>query len=59
MNNMSDLVPKSVRLISDQCYNHAVKIEEEHEQVETKFDKRFLSNISFWTMTDADKPTFL
>jgi hypothetical protein len=33
---------KSVRLVADEGDNHAVKVEEEHQEVETKLDEGFL-----------------
>jgi hypothetical protein len=35
-----------VRLIANECHNHAVQVEEEHDQVETKLDERFLHAVS-------------
>jgi len=35
-----------VGLVSDECNDHAVEVEEEHEQVETKLDERFLRIVS-------------
>lgn len=30
------------RLVSDECHDHAVEIEEEHDEVEGQFDKGLL-----------------
>jgi hypothetical protein len=35
-----------VGLVADESNDHAVEVEEEHEQVETKLDERFLSSVS-------------
>jgi hypothetical protein len=35
-----------VRFIANKSNNHAVEVEEEHEQVETKLDERFLNSVS-------------
>ena len=32
-----------MRLVTDEGDNHAVEVEEEHEQVETQLDERFLA----------------
>ena len=37
---------RSVRLISYERNNHAVKVDEEHQKVETEFDKGFLTEFS-------------
>lgn len=39
MNKIPNLIAQSVGLVPDQCNNHAVEIEEEHEQMKTQFDK--------------------
>jgi len=31
--------------VSDQCYYHAVQIEEEHDEMEAELDKRFLRRV--------------
>lgn len=31
-----------MRFVADQGHNHAVQVEEEHQEVETQFDERFL-----------------
>lgn len=36
------LIAKSVSLITDESDNHAVEVEEEHEEVEAKLDEGFL-----------------
>lgn len=36
------LIANSVSLIADQSNNHAVKVEEEHQEAEAKLDERFL-----------------
>jgi hypothetical protein len=35
-----------VGLVADESDNHAVEVEEEHQQVETKLDERFLEDVS-------------
>jgi hypothetical protein len=37
------LFKQSVSLITDQSDNHAVEVEEEHQEVETKLDEGFLN----------------
>lgn len=39
-------IARLVRLIADEGNDHAVEIEEEHEQVEAQLDERFLSSVS-------------
>ena len=36
----------SVALLSDKSHDHAVEVEEEHEEVETEFDEGFLVKLS-------------
>lgn len=36
------LVTQSVALVADQSDDHAVEVEEEHQEVEAQFDERFL-----------------
>lgn len=43
---MVRLRTKSMRLVPDKRNNHAVEIEEEHQEVEAELDERFLNNIS-------------
>lgn len=31
--------------VSDESHNHRIKIEEEHDEVEPKFDERFLRGV--------------
>jgi hypothetical protein len=38
--------PHLVRLVADEGDDHAVEVEEEHEQVETEFDEGFLCSVS-------------
>jgi hypothetical protein len=39
---------KSVRLVADEGDNHAIEVEEEHQEVETKLDEGFLElGVSF------------
>ena len=38
------LVAQSVALVADQGDNHAVEVEEEHQEVETQLDERFLGS---------------
>ena len=38
--------PHLVRLVTDEGDNHAVEIEEEHDQVETELDEGFLKLVS-------------
>jgi hypothetical protein len=38
--------PHLVRLVADEGDNHAVEVEEKHEQVETELDERFLCSVS-------------
>ena len=40
----SSLAEKSVRLVPDKGNDHAVEVEEEHDQVEPQLDERFLSS---------------
>jgi hypothetical protein len=40
------LSPHLVRLVADESDDHAVEVEEEHEQVETEFDEGFLCSVS-------------
>lgn len=40
------LVAKSVRLVADEGDNHAVEVEEEHQEVEAKLDEGFLERKS-------------
>ena len=40
--SMRDQTARSVGLVSNQSNDHAVKVEEEHDEVETKFNKGFL-----------------
>lgn len=35
----------SMGFVSDQCYYHAVQIEEEHDEMEAELDKRFLRKV--------------
>ena len=35
-----------VYLITDESDNHAIKVEEEHDQMEAEFAERFLSDVS-------------
>lgn len=35
-----------MRFVSDEGNNHAVQVEEEHDQVEAKLNKRFLGGVS-------------
>jgi len=40
-----------VRLIADECDNHAIKVEEEHDKMKAELAERFLSSVntaSFW-----------
>jgi hypothetical protein len=37
--------PLLVRLVADKGDDHAVEVEEEHEQVETQLDERFLLDL--------------
>lgn len=46
-----------MRLVADEGHDHAVQIEEEHDQVETQLDKRFLQNISFAISVEGIAPT--
>lgn len=39
------LVTQSLALIADESNDHAVKVEEEHQEVETKLDEGFLETI--------------
>jgi hypothetical protein len=39
---MLRLRPESVRLVADQGDNHAVEVEEEHQEVEAQLEERFL-----------------
>lgn len=41
-----DFPLQSIRFVLDQCHNHAVQVVEEHEQVESKLDKRLLLRVS-------------
>ena len=34
-----------MRFVADQGHNHAVQVEEEHQEVETQFDERFLHRL--------------
>jgi hypothetical protein len=36
-----------VSLVTDESNNHAVEVEEEHQQVETQLDERFLHRVSW------------
>lgn len=38
------LVAQSVALVADQRDDHAVEVEEEHQEVEAQFDERFLGS---------------
>lgn len=40
------LVTKSMSLVPDQGDNHAVQVEEEHQEVEAELDERFLMPVS-------------
>ena len=46
MHRIFGLFTQSVALITDQGNNHAVEVEEEHEEVEAKLDEGFLNTIS-------------
>lgn len=46
VHRMVRLRTKSMRLVPDKRNNHAVEIEEEHQEVEAELDERFLNNIS-------------
>ena len=35
-----------MRLVADEGNDHAVEVEEEHDQVETELDERFLGAVS-------------
>lgn len=49
-----------VGLVADESNDHAVEVEEEHQQVETKLDERFLENVSGPNSeVDGRDPTFL
>lgn len=39
--------PRLVRFVADKRNNHAVEVEEEHEQVEAQLDERFLETVSW------------
>lgn len=39
-------IAQSVSLITDESDNHAVEVEEEHEEVESQLDKRFLECVT-------------
>jgi hypothetical protein len=39
---MPGLGTKSVALVADESHNHAVQVEEEHQEVEAQLDERFL-----------------
>lgn len=42
LHTLPRLLPESMRLIPDQRDNHAVKVEEEHQEMEPELDERFL-----------------
>ena len=44
--NYEQRSPVLVGLVANKGDNHAVEVEEEHEQVETQLDKRFLLELS-------------
>lgn len=50
---------RSVGLITDQSHNHAIKVEEKHDKVETKLDKGFLMDVSIEHMENKGCLTFL
>ena len=41
-----------VGLVADEGDDHAVQVEEEHQQVETQLDERFLGTVSAQVTTD-------
>lgn len=43
---MIGLLTQSVALVTDKSNNHAVEIEEEHQEVEAKLDEGFLENLN-------------
>jgi hypothetical protein len=58
------LCTQSVALIADQGNDHAVEVEEEHEEMEAELDERFLYTISsqsrqLQTASQKIKLTFL
>lgn len=64
MHRIFGLFTQSVALIADQGNNHAVEVEEEHEEVEAKLDEGFLKTrvrVSHCAaVCDLEtKPTFL
>lgn len=58
-----DRVTNSMRFVADQGNNHTVQVEEKHQEVETKFDERFLiiGQLAFRVSDDVnpEQPTFL
>ena len=45
-------------LVADKSNNHAVEVEEEHQQVETQFDERFLGKCQLAESRYDDKSWF-
>jgi hypothetical protein len=62
---MLGLGTKSVALVADESHNHAVQVEEEHQEVEAQLDERFLaggcpvSDILCGSLAARQKLTFL
>jgi hypothetical protein len=46
-----------VGFIADERNDHAVEVEEEHEQVETKLDERFLTGVSAFHVCNHPRMT--
>jgi hypothetical protein len=44
-----------VGFIANERNDHAVEVEEEHEQVETKLDERFLTGVSTFHVCDHSR----
>jgi len=42
LHRIVDSIAESVGLFLDQCHDHAVEIEKEHDQVKAQLDERFL-----------------
>jgi len=62
---MHDSATQSVRFVPNECDDHAVEVEEEHDKMKAEFDEGFLpksmsvSEVDWYAMVDLEYPTFL